>query len=107
MPGPLGQDLYYMMDQYPNCKHSHFALYAFRRPICEAYVVGKSESGGLDQTGEEIQMTMTQRVLLAAVIVLVDLAAVFLPLTAIFLAYVFVFNPPWFRDMINRLDGPV
>ncbi len=54
-----------------------------------------------------MQMTMTQRVLLAAVIVLVDLAAVFLPLTAIFLAYVFVFNPPWFRDMINRLDGPV
>ncbi len=52
-------------------------------------------------------MTMTQRVLLAAVIVLVDLVAVFLPLTAIFLAYVFVFNPPWFRDMINRLDGPV
>ena len=52
-------------------------------------------------------MTMTQRVLLAVVIVLVDLVAFFLPLSAIFLAYVFVFNPPWFRDLINRLEGPI
>lgn len=47
---------------------------------------------------------MTHRVLLALGIILVDLAAFFIPLTALLLAYVIVFNPPWFRDFILRLD---
>ncbi|MGD8833740.1 MAG: hypothetical protein PVJ84_03705 [Desulfobacteraceae bacterium] len=51
-------------------------------------------------------MTMTQRVLLAAAIVLVDLVAFFLPLTALMLAYVIVFNPPWFRDFVKHLEKP-
>lgn len=50
-------------------------------------------------------MGMTQRVLLAVGIVVIDLAAFFLPLTAIVLAYVIVFNPPWFRNFIVNLDG--
>lgn len=49
-------------------------------------------------------MTMTQRVLLAGFILIVDLVAFFLPLTAMLLAYVIVFNPPWFRDFINNLE---
>ena len=51
-------------------------------------------------------MTMTQSLLLAAAIVLVDLVAFFLPFTALLLAYVIIFNPPWFRDFINNLEGP-
>lgn len=49
-------------------------------------------------------MTMTQRVLLASCILILDLVAFFLPLTAAVLAYVIVFNPPWFRDFINNLE---
>ncbi|MGD9369218.1 MAG: hypothetical protein PVH87_26155 [Desulfobacteraceae bacterium] len=49
-------------------------------------------------------MAMTPRVLLAVGIVAIDLVAFFLPLTAILLAYVIVFNPPWFRDFIVNLD---
>lgn len=50
-------------------------------------------------------MTTTQRVLLACGILIVDLVAFFLPLTAVLLAYVIVFNPPWFRDFINNLES--
>jgi hypothetical protein len=56
--------------------------------------------------GGDTPMTMTQRVLLAAAIVLVDLVAFFLPLTALMLAYVIVFNPPWFRDFVKHLEKP-
>ena len=50
-------------------------------------------------------MTITQRVLLAAGIVLIDLVAVVLPLTAILAGYVIVFNPPWFKAFVKRLNG--
>jgi hypothetical protein len=49
-------------------------------------------------------MTTTQRVLLAGCILIIDLVAFFLPLTAVFLAYVIVFNPSWFRGFINNLE---
>lgn len=49
-------------------------------------------------------MKMSQRLLLAAGILLVDLVVFFLPLTALLLAYVVVFNPPWFRNFINNLE---
>ena len=49
-------------------------------------------------------MKMTHRVLLALGVIAVDLVVFFLPLTALFLAYVFIYNPPWFRDLINSLD---
>jgi hypothetical protein len=29
----------------------------------------------------------------------------FLPLTAFFLIYILMFNPPWFRKFLDRLDG--
>jgi hypothetical protein len=51
-------------------------------------------------------MTMIQRVLLAIGILAVDIAIFFLPLTAFFLIYVLISNPPWFRDFLNNLDGP-
>lgn len=49
-------------------------------------------------------MQKTQRYILAGVVLGVDLIVFFLPLAAIFLAYVLIFNPPWFRDFINNLD---
>ena len=49
-------------------------------------------------------MKRTHRTLLAAVILILDVAVFFMPLTAIFLAYILIFNPPWFRDFINNLE---
>jgi hypothetical protein len=51
-------------------------------------------------------MDMTKRVLLAIGILAVDTLVFFLPLTALLLAYVLVFNPPWFRQLITELDPP-
>ena len=53
----------------------------------------------------DIAMKMTHRVLIALGVLALDLVVFFLPLTALFLAYVFIYNPPWFRDLINSLDG--
>jgi len=51
-------------------------------------------------------MKLSHRVIIAAVILALDVAVFFLPLTAFFLAYVLIFNPPWFRDFIGNLDKP-
>ena len=51
-------------------------------------------------------MDMKKRILLSAGILLVDLFVFFLPLTALFLIYIIVFNPAWFRDFLNDLDQP-
>ena len=53
----------------------------------------------------DIAMKMTHRVLIALGVLALDLVVFFLPLTALFLAYVFIYNPPWFRELINSLDG--
>jgi hypothetical protein len=45
------------------------------------------------------------RLALALGIVLVDLAAFVVPLSALFLAYVILSNPPWVREFLDRLDG--
>jgi hypothetical protein len=52
----------------------------------------------------ERSMTITQRLLLAVGILLVDLLIFFLPLTAFFLIYILMYNPSWFRDFLNSLD---
>jgi hypothetical protein len=51
-------------------------------------------------------MTMTKRILICVGILLLDLAVFFLPLTALFLIYILIANPPWFRDFLNGLDKP-
>jgi hypothetical protein len=48
-------------------------------------------------------MSLTNRILLAAAILLLDLVVFFFPLTAVFFAYIIIFNPPWFRNFINHL----
>jgi hypothetical protein len=50
-------------------------------------------------------MDKTRRILLSIGILLVDLIVFFLPLSAIFLMYIIIFNPPWFRNFLNNLDG--
>lgn len=51
-------------------------------------------------------MSPTYRILLAALVLLLDMIVFFFPISAVFLAYVIIFNPPWFRDFINGLDKP-
>lgn len=51
-------------------------------------------------------MTKTKRILLAALILGIDLAVFFLPLTALFLIYILMVNPPWFREFLENLDAP-
>jgi len=49
-------------------------------------------------------MSMTNRILISLGILFLDLVIFFLPLTAFFLAYILIFNPSWFRDLLNSLD---
>lgn len=49
-------------------------------------------------------MEMWKRTLLASAILLVDTAAFFVPLTALFVAYILLFNPPWARSFLEGLD---
>ena len=49
-------------------------------------------------------MDMTKRILISAGILLVDLIIFFFPLTAVFLAYILLFNPPWFREFLDNLE---
>jgi hypothetical protein len=49
-------------------------------------------------------MSKTYRILIAVGIIVLDLVVFFLPLAAIFLAYIVVYNPPWAKDFLERLD---
>ena len=51
-------------------------------------------------------MSFAYRVIIAALILAVDLLFFFFPLTAVFLVYIIIFNPPWFRQFLNDLDHP-
>jgi hypothetical protein len=46
-------------------------------------------------------MSYTKRLLIALGLLLLDGVLYFLPLTAIFLAYIILVNPPWFREFLN------
>ena len=74
-------------------------------PLCPPTVcrVGKKEARPASVRGWI--MNMTNRILLSLAILLVDLVVFFLPLTAFFLIYIVLFNPPWFREFLDRLDG--
>ena len=48
---------------------------------------------------------MINRVLLALGVVALDFAVFFLPLTAVFMAYILLYNPPWFREFLASLDA--
>ncbi len=52
----------------------------------------------------ESAVNQLQRLLLAIAIIAVDAALFVVPFAALFLAYVIVANPKWFRDFLNGLD---
>ena len=49
-------------------------------------------------------MSMINRILLCLGILMVDLVIFFLPLTALFLIYILLYNPRWFREFLDGLD---
>ena len=49
-------------------------------------------------------MSFTQRILLSIGILLIDLIVFFLPLTALFLVYIILANPVWFREFLQDLN---
>jgi len=51
-------------------------------------------------------MSFAYRVIIAASILLVDLLIFFFPVTAVFLVYIIIFNPPWFRQFLSDLNHP-
>lgn len=46
---------------------------------------------------------MTERLLIALAIVLIDATMFIVPLAGLFVAYVIVARPPWFRDWVAAL----
>ena len=50
-------------------------------------------------------MPLSQRILVAAVVVLVDLVIFFFPVSAVFLAYILIANPTWFREFLDHSTG--
>ncbi len=51
-------------------------------------------------------MQTREKVLLAAAILIVDLAIFFIPVTAFLAVYVLFAKPLWFRDLVLRLYAP-
>jgi hypothetical protein len=49
-------------------------------------------------------MPLAYRILIASGVLLLDGILFFLPLTAVFLAYVILANPHWFRGFLADLD---
>ena len=49
-------------------------------------------------------MSFGQKILLSVGILLIDLIVFFLPLTALFLVYIILVNPPWFREFLQKLN---
>jgi len=50
-------------------------------------------------------MNTGERVALAAVIVVLDVAVFIVPVTGILAAWVLLARPPWFRQWVERLYG--
>jgi hypothetical protein len=49
-------------------------------------------------------MSITHRILICIGILLLDLAVFFLPLSALFLVYILLVNPPWFRQYLKKIN---
>ena len=48
-------------------------------------------------------MSLTERLVLAVAIVLVDLLVFVIPLTGLAAAWLILARPPWFREWVDRL----
>ena len=56
--------------------------------------------------GGEGTMGKKQRIMLAVGILVVDSVLFFFPFGALFLAYILIVNPPWFRQMLSADTPP-
>jgi hypothetical protein len=50
-------------------------------------------------------MTTAERVTLAVLIVILDVAVFVVPVTGLLAAWVLLARPPWFREWVDRLYG--
>jgi hypothetical protein len=76
-----------------------------KRSIIERFCQEKSPAVSCNIFSSEVStMPMSQRVLLAVGILAVDLVLFFVPLTALFLVYILICNPPWFTAFLRGLD---
>ena len=50
-------------------------------------------------------MSISYRILICLGIVLLHFVALFLPLTELFVMYIILFNPRWFRNYLNNMAG--
>lgn len=48
-------------------------------------------------------MSFLNRVLICLGLIAVHYVGIFLPLTELFLIYILLFNPKWFRDFLNNM----
>ena len=48
-------------------------------------------------------MSITHRILICIGILLLDLTVFFLPLSALFLVYILLVNPSWFRQYLQKI----
>ncbi|MEW5910574.1 MAG: hypothetical protein AB1659_12280 [Thermodesulfobacteriota bacterium] len=51
-------------------------------------------------------MSMITRFLIALAVLAIDFMVFFIPLSAVFLAYIIISNPLWFRRFLERLEKP-
>ena len=72
-------------------------------PVCRS---GSNADEQWIKKGMNSPMTMVQRIMIAALVLLVDLVIFFFPLTAVFLAYIIICNPLWFREFLNHMNQP-
>ncbi|ADE14999.1 hypothetical protein Nhal_1886 [Nitrosococcus halophilus Nc 4] len=49
-------------------------------------------------------MNIYVRLIICLGIIVLQYVALFLPLTELFLIYILLFNPRWFREFLNNLD---
>ncbi len=49
-------------------------------------------------------MNIYIRIVICVAILVIHFAGFILPLTELFIIYILLVNPPWFREFINNLD---
>ena len=48
-------------------------------------------------------MSLTKRILIALGVLLLHPLLFFIPAAELFIGYILIFNPPWFRNFLNNL----
>jgi hypothetical protein len=51
-------------------------------------------------------MNIYLRIIISIAILIIHFVGFFLPLTEVFVIYILLVNPAWFRNLLNNLDKP-